>query len=103
MTMDRLFLIFDKVSNHTLMYQFAPTAGALIRNSGKQFYQINENFEEEFSLFEVAQCNDFDLTSSDSPIIPVLIEHKWDEYKKPEAKVEKQEIPDTDLVNGSKD
>lgn len=97
MTIDRLFLVYDKVSEHTLLYRFAPTAGAFIRDNGSQLYQINPNFEAEYLLFEIGAVNDFSPTDVDSPFVSNLVAHTWDEYKKPEVKVTKSE-PDEDML-----
>lgn len=88
--MNKLYFVYDKVSEDVIMCGLAPTGGAFIRANARLAQSFNPNFERDFLVFETltVECfntpgREFSFSDIDNyTLIP------WSAYKNPD-------LPDT--------
>lgn len=86
--MNKLYFVFDKVSEDVIMCGLAPTGGAFIRANASLARSFNPNFEQDFLVYETVSINvfpgaghsrEFTLSNFDNYVlIP------WSAYKNPD-------------------
>lgn len=88
--MNKLYFVYDKVSEDVIMCGLAPTGGAFIRANARLAQSFNPNFERDFLVFETLTVECFNTSGREFSfheldnytLIP------WSAYKTPD-------LPDT--------
>ncbi|QCS36369.1 hypothetical protein [Capybara microvirus Cap3_SP_316] len=84
MTTDKLFYIYDTVSDLNLGYRFYPTIGALIRSEAPTISKQFPNFETELKIIEIGSFvsdSGYDISSFNPlSVLDIPLIHSWDEY-----------------------
>lgn len=86
--MNKMYFVFDKVSQDVIMCGLAPTGGAFIRANARLAQSFNPNFEDDFIVYETFKVDVFSgseskrvFTFSDIDNYVVI---PWSAYKNPD-------------------
>lgn len=84
--MNKLYFVYDKVSEDVIMCGLAPTGGAFIRSNARLAQSFNPNFETDFVVIETLTVNVYDTPGKEFSFSDldnyVLI--PWSAYKTPD-------------------
>lgn len=92
--MNKLYFVYDKVSEDVIMCGLAPTGGAFIRANARLAQSFNPNFETDFVVIETLSIDCFtdsrEFTFAD---VDNYVLVPWSAYKSPDHPVTEQSAP----------
>lgn len=84
--MNRLYFVYDKVSEDVIMCGLAPTGGAFVRANARLAQSFNPNFERDFDVYETFGISCFG--AGKNPFKFDDVDHftyiPWSSYKNPD-------------------